>query len=126
MVAIWHKIKIGLAIGVAVVACPCHLALTIPILLAVTAGTSVGAVIANSPLIFFLVSTALFGGGLFLAFRWLGSSGKKAVCNTTTLSSKKGKGKISIHANNPRALEKKPIVLENIINIGENYEIKKN
>ena len=80
MPAILRKIKAGLAIGVAAVACPCHLPLTIPVLLSATAGSSLG--ILFSPLIFSVLSIALFVVSGFLAIRWLGKSNKEAVCET--------------------------------------------
>ncbi len=88
MLEIWRKTKIGLAIAVATLTCPCHLVLILPLVLSVTAGTSIGTVISRSPLVFILLSLALFLGSLFLTFRWL--SGKKdriTSCNRVDVRS---------------------------------------
>ena len=42
MMKIWLQIKGYAAAGVALVICPCHLPLTLPIFLALTAGTAFG------------------------------------------------------------------------------------
>ena len=69
---IWHKVRGYLATGVALVACPCHLVLTLPLLLTLTAGTALGAFLSRNTGLIIVASTATFIGGLLLAFRWLG------------------------------------------------------
>jgi len=67
----WHTIK-GYAAGVvAFVACPCHLPLTLPLILALTAGTAVGGWLAANTTLIYLAATVLFLGGLLLAGKWL-------------------------------------------------------
>lgn len=39
---IWYKIRGYLAVGVAMITCPCHLVLILPLILSVTAGTTMG------------------------------------------------------------------------------------
>jgi len=68
---LWHKVRGYIAVGVALIACPCHLLITLPLLLALTAGTALGAFLGeNTPLVF-AASTLLFVGGLVLGFIWL-------------------------------------------------------
>ena len=75
MTEIWHKARSYLAAGVALVACPCHLVVTLPLLLSLTAGTAVGVFLGHNPWVVVVVSTALFLGGLALAFHWQGQEG---------------------------------------------------
>ena len=70
---IWHRIWGFMAAGVALIACPCHLVLILPLLLSVTAGTAVGAFLEKNYYIVIAVSIIVFIGGLVLAFRWLGN-----------------------------------------------------
>lgn len=75
----WRRVRAELAIGVAVLICPCHLPFTIPMLLSVTAGTSVGAILGRSSqalLVFILLSIAMFLGALYLTFAWIGGGQK--------------------------------------------------
>ena len=67
----WHKTRGFVAAGVAFVSCPCHLPLTLPILLAMTAGTAVGGWLANNTTIIYAASVVLFIGELILAGKWL-------------------------------------------------------
>lgn len=76
MTEIWHKARGYLAAGVALVACPCHLVVTLPLLLSLTAGTAAGIFLDHNPWVVVVVSTALFLGGLALAFHWQGKEGK--------------------------------------------------
>ncbi|MBI4673822.1 MAG: hypothetical protein HY741_19420 [Chloroflexi bacterium] len=52
-------------------ACPCHLPLTLPLLLAVTAGTALGAFLANNISLIVVVSTIYFIGALWLGWRYV-------------------------------------------------------
>lgn len=76
MTEIWHKARGYLAAGVALVACPCHLVITLPLLLSLTAGTTLGVFLDRNPWLVVAISTALFLGGLALTFRWLGDKGE--------------------------------------------------
>ena len=53
------------------IACPCHLPITLPIAISLTAGTVAGAWLANNVLLIGGVFTALFLAGLGFGFRWL-------------------------------------------------------
>lgn len=68
---LWFKIRGYVAAGVALVACPCHLVLTLPLLLSLMAGTVLGAFLRENTWLVYGVTTALFVGGLFLTFRWM-------------------------------------------------------
>jgi cytochrome c biogenesis protein CcdA len=71
---IWHRIGGFLAAGLALVACPCHLIVTLPLLFSVTAGTAIGVFLEQNRYGVIAVSIIAFISGLILAFRWLGSS----------------------------------------------------
>lgn len=68
---LWFKIRGYVAAGVALVACPCHLVLTLPLLLSLAAGTALGAFLQQNTWLVYGVATVLFVGGLFLTFRWM-------------------------------------------------------
>jgi hypothetical protein len=68
---IWHQIKGWVAVITAFVACPCHLPITLPIILSLTAGTALGAWIADNRDLLVALLTLYFLGGLGLGFHWL-------------------------------------------------------
>jgi uncharacterized protein YneF (UPF0154 family) len=70
---IWHRIWGFLAAGIALITCPCHLVLILPLLLSLTAGTAVGAFLEKNYYTVIAVSIIVFFGGLILAIRLLGS-----------------------------------------------------
>jgi glutaredoxin len=74
MLQIWHIIKGYVAGVVAFIACPCHLPITLPILLALTAGTAFGTWLENNTFTVGVISTIIFIGGVVLAFKWVGAS----------------------------------------------------
>jgi len=51
--------------------CPCHLPLTLPVIIALTAGTAVGGWLADNSLIIYTISFVLFLIGLGAAAKWL-------------------------------------------------------
>ncbi len=66
----WHTIK-GYVVGaVALIACPCHLPITLPLLIALTGS----AWLAENKLLVGAISTVVFLGGLVLATQWIGQS----------------------------------------------------
>ncbi len=67
----WYTFRGYLAGVVAFIACPCHLPLTLPLLISLTAGTAFGVWIANNVILIGAISTGFFIGGLALAFKWL-------------------------------------------------------
>lgn len=68
---IWKSIRGFVAGTVAFLACPCHLPITLPIFLTLTAGTAVGGWFATNTPFIYTASAVLFAGGLFLAGKWL-------------------------------------------------------
>lgn len=67
----WQAIRGYVAGIVAFIACPCHLPLTLPLILALTTGTAVGGWLAANTQLIYLAATILFIGGLALAGKWL-------------------------------------------------------
>ncbi|OUC06344.1 hypothetical protein RY27_21640 [Litorilinea aerophila] len=65
---------------IALIACPCHLPLTIPLLLALTSGTALGLWLASNQWLIWMASFVLFLGGLLLAVNWLGQGEQSAQC----------------------------------------------
>ena len=74
MTMIWHKIKGYMAGAVALIACPCHLPITLPLLIVLTCGTVFGAWLKNNVIIFGIILTVIFIGGAVLAFKWIGKT----------------------------------------------------
>ena len=66
------KIKAYVAGIVAFITCPCHLPITLPLLISLTAGTAFSAWLAapGTLLLVGAISTVAFIGGLALAFKW--------------------------------------------------------
>lgn len=71
MDGLWLKVRGFVAAGVALVACPCHLVVTLPLLLSLTAGTVVGTFLRQNTWLAYGVATVVFVGSLFLVFRWM-------------------------------------------------------
>ncbi len=65
---------------VALVACPCHLPLTIPLLLLLISGTAAGVWLAANQWFIWLASTAIFAAGLALAWLWLRRAAADGQC----------------------------------------------
>ena len=74
MLKTWHTIKGYVAGVVAFIFCPCHLPITLPLLIALTAGTAFSAWLANNVFLVGAISTVVFVGGLALAFKWTGEA----------------------------------------------------
>ena len=66
----WHAIKGYVMSTLAFVSCPCHLPITLPLLVAVTAGTAFSAWLQNNFLPIGAGSTLIFIASLILALRW--------------------------------------------------------
>jgi len=74
MLKTWHTLKGYIAGVVAFIFCPCHLPITLPLLIALTAGTAFSAWLANNVFLVGAISTVVFVGGLALAFKWTGEA----------------------------------------------------
>lgn len=84
MVRLWFKGRRYLAAGVAFISCPCHLVVTLPLLLSLTGGTAVGAFLSSNIWLIIAVSFLLFGGSLALAYRWWGAEAKSCRISAET------------------------------------------
>lgn len=74
----------GAAAGlVALIVCPCHLPVTLPVILLMTSGTAVGAWLAANQWSIWITSIVLFAGGLALAILWIGRAGTEDRCEVT-------------------------------------------
>lgn len=69
----WSAIKGYLMGALALIACPCHLPITLPILVALTAGTAFSVWLQNNFLTIGGAATVIFVGALVLALKWSGS-----------------------------------------------------
>lgn len=78
----WHSIRGYAAGAAALIVCPCHLPLVLPLLLTLTAGTAVGGWLAKNTALIYASATILFIGWLLLAIRWLHTAGanKTEMC----------------------------------------------
>lgn len=71
----WRSIKGYVAGAVAFITCPCHLPLTIPLLIALTAGTAFSRWLATNSLLFGAMVAGVFVLSLGLALQWWGKDG---------------------------------------------------
>ncbi len=78
-----NRIRGYVAAGVALILCPCHLVLTLPLLLSITAGTAAGAFLERNYYAVIVVSIIFFIGGLVLAIRWLRSAVSEDAANSS-------------------------------------------
>ena len=77
----WQSIEGYVMSALAFISCPCHLPITLPLLVVVTAGTAFSAWLQNN---FFTVggaSSVIFVGSLVLALRWTGRRGRVPARN---------------------------------------------
>jgi len=72
----WQSIKGYVMSGLAFISCPCHLPITLPLLVIATAGTAFSAWLQNNFLVIGGASTVIFVGSLVLALRWSGKRGR--------------------------------------------------
>lgn len=66
-----NEIKGWAAVVIGFIVCPCHLPITLPIALSLTAGTAIGAWLTNNTALIWVLFTLLFLGGLAIGFHWL-------------------------------------------------------
>jgi len=85
-----ETIKGAIAGIVALVTCPCHLPITLPIILALISGTTVGVWLLSNQWAVWLLSTILFLGGLALAVHWFTREDHAAQCELPTQKQARG------------------------------------
>ncbi|ACZ42984.1 hypothetical protein Tter_2081 [Thermobaculum terrenum ATCC BAA-798] len=64
-----------LLLGTGVIACPCHLPLTLPLLVGLLGGTALGSLLTSNPLIIGLGALAYFVFAIAMGVKLLGSGG---------------------------------------------------
>ncbi len=84
MTHFWKNLRIGISGFVALVSCPCHLPVTLPIILTLTAGTSLGLWITNNIGMVAIISSTIFVGSLFLTFRYINMQSETCAVLQTT------------------------------------------
>jgi mercuric ion transport protein len=80
MQPILSKLGSGFFLVTGFIACPCHLPLTLPLVLALTAGTALGAFLTNNVGVVFVVSGTYFVGAMLFVARglWRGDKTPRA------------------------------------------------
>ena len=73
-----NEAKGWLAMVVGFVACPCHLPITLPIAISLTAGTATGAWLTNNTILLGSIMTVIFLGGLGLGYYWMNKEEQSA------------------------------------------------
>lgn len=74
----WQTVRGWVAGAGAFIVCPCHLPLTLPLFIALTAGTAVSGWLVSNTILIYVASTILFIGGLALAGKWFMTDKNKA------------------------------------------------
>jgi hypothetical protein len=76
MLNIWYAVRGLVAGAVAIITCPCHLPITLPLVISLTVGTAFGAWLAapRDALLVGVMATAVFSGAMVLAFKWVGEA----------------------------------------------------
>jgi hypothetical protein len=76
MVKIGYAVRSLVAGAVAIITCPCHLPITLPLVISLTAGTAFSAWLAapRDALLVGVMATIVFSGGMVLAFKWMGEA----------------------------------------------------
>lgn len=89
---------------VALVACPCHLPVTLPAILLMTGGTAFGAWLAANQWSIWTASVVLFAGGLALAVFWFGRTRPEEPCEPPSMPTDQALGRFpsSEAHNNPK------------------------
>lgn len=77
---LWQAAKGYLAGAIALIACPCHLPLTFPLILSLTAGTALGSWLTGKFGLIFAIASVIFLAGLGLSFYWLNRKASTPTC----------------------------------------------
>ncbi|MCI0551804.1 MAG: hypothetical protein L0287_12690 [Anaerolineae bacterium] len=85
----WQKIRSGVMFVVSLITCPCHLPVTMPLILTLLAGTPLAVWIAQHGGWVYDTMTAVFILSLALGWIWMGSSDKntREVCEPREMTS---------------------------------------
>lgn len=76
----WQKIRSGVMFVVSFVSCPCHLPITLPLALALLAGTPLAVWISQHVGWVYGIFGGVFLLSLALGFAWVGSTNENEVC----------------------------------------------
>src|SRR5260370_41780779 len=76
MLKIGYAVRTLIAGAVAIITCPCHLPITLPLVISLTAGTAFSAWLAapRNTLLVGVIAPVVFSGGIVLVFRWGGEA----------------------------------------------------
>ena len=66
----WQKIRSGVMFVLSAITCPCHLPITLPLLISLTAGTAFSSWLVSNIIVIGTISTVVFIGGMALAVIW--------------------------------------------------------
>ncbi|MHB8624693.1 MAG: hypothetical protein ACYDBJ_06395 [Aggregatilineales bacterium] len=66
-----RSIRGYVSVGVGIIACPCHLPITLPLILSLTAGTVFSAWLAAHTALVYGLSALIFIGAIMLGIFWL-------------------------------------------------------
>lgn len=88
-----RKMRGYLAIVTAFIACPCHLPVTLPLLIGLAGGTALGTFLSQNALLIYASSTLYFLGGLWLGWRWLGRGEGELALNPGTRAQRRASGR---------------------------------
>jgi len=83
----WQKIRNGVMFVISFVTCPCHLPITLPIALALLAGTPAAYWISQHVGWVYGILGGVFFLSLALGFVWTGSTKENEVCEPRSISS---------------------------------------
>lgn len=75
----WNEVKGWGAVAIGFITCPCHLPITLPLAISLTAGTGAGAWLTDNTALIWGAFTVLFLGGLAVGFQLLNKEEKAAL-----------------------------------------------
>ena len=76
MLKIGYAVRTLVAGALAIITCPCHLPITLPLVISLTAGTAFSAWLAapRNTLLVGVIATIVFSAAMVLVFRWVGEA----------------------------------------------------
>jgi len=75
----WNEVKGWGAVAIGFITCPCHLPITLPLAISLTAGTATGAWLTNNTVLIWGLFSVLFFGGLAVGYQLLTKEEKTPV-----------------------------------------------